>query len=391
MIKVLTAYTCELDDSEKAAEEILGQLALSENRLKNSVALLFCHVEFINQGIMQTVCEKLPFDVLGCSSQFFALPGAADEMLLSVAVLTSNDVEFATGLTDQGLNENNVSSCIEDAYKKTAAILGNEPSLIFAIQPLLFHLSGDVITSALDVACGGLPIFGTCAVDADVKLRNPKTIYRGEAFTNRLALLLLKGPVRPRFFSALFPEKSVFPQDAVITCAKDNQIISINNVPAVLFMENLGIIQRNISSVLYAIPLTVDYPDDKEPSSSEVVIISDIGEGGTLICSRNIQTGGSLNIGSISEAYVLETASAISQSIKKAGGGEGLFMFSCFSRTVTLGGDPLGELKVIQRELKDFSVPYLFLYSGGEICPRKTEHGRSINHFHQYALVACLL
>jgi hypothetical protein len=387
----LTAYTQELDDPEKAAGEILEKLDIEHKALKNSVAILFCHTDFITQGVIRAVCKKLPFDVLGCSSQFLALPGAADEILLSAAVLTSDDVEFAAGITSEGLNENNVYSCVQDAYQKTAALPGAGPSLVFAFEPLLFHLSADVITSALDRACGGLTIFGTCTVDADVKRRPPQVIYRGEAYQDRLALLLIKGQIKTKFFSALFPKKSVFIQDAVITGAKDNLIISINNTPAASFMKNLGFIRYNTSSVLYAIPLIVDYHNNKMPVPPEVVIINDIGKDGTLICSRNMQTGGTLHIGSISEDYVLETAKTIGQSIKKAGEGSGLFIFSCFSRIIALGGKPMGEIKVIQRELKEFPVPYLFLYSGGELCPRIIEQGQMTNHFNQYALVACLL
>jgi small ligand-binding sensory domain FIST len=97
-----------------------------------------------------------------------------------------------------------------------------------------------------------------------------------------------------------------------------------------------------------------------------------------------------LNIGSITAGYVLKSAEVLSHAVKNAGEGEGLFIFSCFSRIVALGGDPMAEIKVIQKELAGFPVPYLFFYSGGEICPVYISQGQMANQFYQYALVACL-
>jgi len=64
MIKMLNVYTQELDDPEKAVREILQPLDIKNSLLKNSAALLFCHVKFIETGVAQAVYKNLPFDVL---------------------------------------------------------------------------------------------------------------------------------------------------------------------------------------------------------------------------------------------------------------------------------------------------------------------------------------
>jgi len=93
MIKVLTASTYELDDAEKAVQEILSQIAPQTALLKNSAAMLFCHIKFIEMGVMEKVCKSLPFDVVGCTSLYFALPNIEGEIMLAVTVLTSDDTD----------------------------------------------------------------------------------------------------------------------------------------------------------------------------------------------------------------------------------------------------------------------------------------------------------
>ena len=386
MINILSAYTRELDDPQKAAQEILLQLNLEKRLLKYSAALLFCHAEFIELGIMQAVCKSLPCAVMGCTSQGFAMNGADDEILLTLNVLTSNDTEFAAGLSE-ALDED-AEKRVESLYQGLLPLLPAKPSLIFAIQPRMLTPSGDILAAALDRACGGVPVFGTCALDEYKKTKQPRTIFNGASYGNRIALLLFSGPVQPRFFAALFPEKEIFPHNAIITDAQENRIYSINNIPALSFFTNIGGIQNKAMETLYAIPLIIDYHNEE---TTEIIVISGIGADGSLICSRNIKRGGVLNIGAITPGYVIETAGKVAQSIKKAGEGQGLFIFSCFSRNVILGGEPMAEIAAIKRELAGFSTPWIFLYSCGELCPQCTENGKPFNRFIQYSLVACLL
>ena len=387
MITFLTAYTREADDPEKAVGEIREKLNLEINGRAHSAALLFCYPDFIESGVMEAVCQSLPCEVLGCTSQYFALPGAADEIMLTVTVLTSDDVEFMTGLSE-ALNPENAGDQVRALYQKTAAAFSVQPSLIFAMQPKMSNMGGDLLSSALYRVCGGTPVFGTCAINANQNIRIPQIMYQGKAYFDRMALLLLKGPVKPRFFASLFPEQSVLAQDAVITAASGNQIISINNVPAASFLGELGLLQNNSLEVTPAIPLIIDYPDGK---SRQVLVLSDVTPEGTVIGSLNVRIGGVLNIGAITADYVLESAQTLIRHIKQDGNSAGLFIFSCFMRTVILGGNSMAEIELIQKELAGFPAPYLLCCSGGELCPQYAESGGMRNRLYQYALIACQL
>ena len=393
MIKVLNASTCELDSHEKAVQDILDQINIQNGLLKNSVGLLFCHIKFIEMGITEKVCEKLPFDVLGCTSLYFAAsapadksaPGTEGDIMLTVTVLTSDDTEFAAGICDP-LTPENVENNINALYQKTASALSGPPAFAFAFPPTMFQLTIDIFAAALDKACGGLPVFGTVALDIGAHIRNPKTIFRGTAYDDRMALLLFKGPVKPYFVFRRFPEGASITQDAVITGANGAELISINNAPAASFLKKIGLIQSVFSQ---AIPLVIA---DSEGNNKEVVVVQKITEEGTLICGRHIPVGGILDIGAITADYVLDSARALIQEITDNGGKTRFsIIISCFLRTIVLGEGATAEVKLIQRELGNSAGGYLYLNSGGELCPRYTKTGETANQALQYAIVACLL
>jgi hypothetical protein len=384
VIKALTAYTYELDDSEKAVQEILSQIDPQKNLLKNSAAMLFCHIKFIEMGVMEKICKSLPFDVVGCTSLYFAVPNIQGEIMLTITVLTSDDTEFAAGVCDP-LAPENVEDNINALYQKTASALSGTPALVFAFPPTMFQLTIDVFASALDKACGGLPVFGTVALDIGAQIRNPKTIYQGAAYADRMVLLLFKGPVEPRFIFRRFPEGASIAQDAVITRADGAELISINNEPAASFLREIGLIQDTFSQ---AIPLVIA---DSDGNNQEVVVVQKITGEGTLICGRHIPVGGILNIGAITADYVFESAKALIRDLKKDEDKTRFtIIISCFLRTIVLGG-AVAEVNLIQQELGDFSGGYLYLNSGGELCPRYAKSGETVNQALQYAAIACQL
>jgi len=387
MIKVLTAYTYELDNPEKAVQDILNQIDIKNSLLKNSIALLFCHVQFIEMGVMEAVCKNLPFDVVGCTSMYFALPSRSGEIMLTLTVLTSDDTEFAAGICEP-LTVENAEDCINTLYQKTASSLGGTPALAFAFPPTMLNVTIDIMAAALDRASGGLPVFGTVALDMDVHIRSPRTIYNGAVYSDRMPLLLFKGPVQPRFFSLRFPEKLSLAQDAVITGASGPKLISINNKPAASFLREVGLLHDDKSAYTHAIPLVIEGSDGVNP---EVVVVQDIDSQGTLICSKHVPVGGILNIGAITDDHILESAKTLIQEIKQDEGGAGIFIFSCLLRSVALGGGAAAEVELIQRELSGYPGSYLYLNSGGELCPQYVKPGKTANQALQYAIIACQL
>jgi len=251
----------------------------------------------------------------------------------------------------------------------------------------MINVTVDVMTAALNSACGGIPVFGTVALDIGVHIRNPISIYRGAAYNDRMPLLLFKGPVEPRFFSVLFPEESSLDQNVVLTKVNGPEIISINNKSAASFFHEIGFLQMNNTNFSQAIPLIIE---DRN-GNKEVVVVQNITPEGTFICGKHIPEGGILNIGAITADHILKSAKTLIQDIKKHESKEGLFIFSCFSRTVVLGEGAMAEVELIQQELAGFPGAYLYINSGGELCPKYTKSGETENQALQYAIIACQL
>jgi hypothetical protein len=93
-------------------------------------------------------------------------------------------------------------------------------------------------------------------------------------------------------------------------------------------------------------------------------------------------------IGSPGSGEVVNTAKNITNAIKKSNG-DATLIFSCVSRSIILT-NLQDEMETIRKELKDSSF-YAFIYSGGEICPVYDEKRGTVNRYHNYAIIACVL
>jgi hypothetical protein len=391
MTQVLTAFSLEPDNAEKAVEDILGQLDLEHKLLKNTVGLLFGYVDFINSGVVKSLCAKLPFDVLGCSSQGFVLHQAAEEVMLTLMVLTSNEAEFSAALSPPLTSQSDTEACIAALYRQAAASLKGSPSLMFLFPPLFPAVLSGRALNALNRESGGIPLFGAIAVDVSTRTRTPIAIFNGEAWEDRIPLLLISGIREFKFFCVALPGQALLPQQAVITAAEANRIITLNEKPAVDYLRKVGLIQGEGSlDIPYVFPVGVNFCDGQPP---RIFVIYSINPDGSITCGGPAPVGSAIYIGSANSDMVLETASHITSLIKdelaKHKEYGGLLIFSCFSRNMTLA-DPSDEMAVIQNHLKDIPLPYLFLYAGGEYCPLYTETGLPVNGFHQYTITACL-
>jgi hypothetical protein len=272
-------------------------------------------------------------------------------------------------------------------YQRLAASLPDPPSLLLSFQPLLKNIGGDLIVNTLDRLSGGVPVFGTCALDIDIGIRSPMTIYNGTAYPDCLALLFVSGPVSPQFIIDSIGEQKTHSQKAVITEAAGNRMISINNIPAAAYLEKLGLISGDSLNMLFAFPVAVE---NIHREKSTVCVILSVEPDGSLVCGSTISAGSTLNISSPSAEAVLKTAANVTRAIKEAQGRDLLFIFSCFSHSIAMV-ESSEEMKFIRRELAGLSFPYLFLYSGGEICPYKNDSGLQSNRYHNYATISCML
>jgi hypothetical protein len=381
MIRLLTAFTFEIDDLFLAAEEIKKQLDVEHSLLANSVGLIFCTKDFIASGAVAAITNALPFETIGCTTHGIAVPGAMGEVMLTVAALTSDDVVFKTGLSDP-LDENGERQ-IEALYRRLSDAPEPPPSLMILCHSTPQYFSGDRTLRIFDRVSGGTPVFGTYALDESAGDRNPVVLYNGTAHPDRLALVAICGDVsESRFVVKTLPAMQFFTQPALVTDARDNRLISINNTPAAEFMKRVGVLSDGTTSAVHGFPLLVD---NKDGTGTKSCAIHDIEEGGVLRCGSNIVKGATLKIVNQMLTEVLRSSEQLIESIKSSGDNRAHLIFSCFGRSAPLL-DLKDEMKLFQENMGE--IAYVFVYSGGEFSPMYDERGGTHNRFHQYSIVS---
>jgi hypothetical protein len=385
MIKTLTAYTMEIDDVEAASAEILKQLDLEKNLLKNSFGILTCFADYIDSGAVEAVCKKLPFEVIGGTVLANECSGEIGQMMLSVMVLTSDDIKFSCALSGE-IDQQDISSLdreIAAAYNKASSAFGEKPSLLFTFTPLFFNIAGDFIVDAFDKASGGTPLFGTLASDHTVGYEKVRSIYNGKAYDKRIAVAAFFGEVNPDFYIASVSYDKVLKQRAFITKSKGNILIEVNGVPAGEYMRSIGLSPENLTNY-NAVPFMVTFKDSAEPTARGIFHLT---EDGNYVCGGIMPEGAVLSVGTISHDEVLSTTQKLLSGHDKEEKYGGMLTFSCIARNMILGMDSEAEMGVVKKMLP--KIPHTCNYSSGEICPVYDKNGKLQNRFHNYTFVAC--
>ncbi len=383
MIRMLTAFTDEVDEREFAVQSILEQLNCEKSMLRNSVAMLFCHPECIDTGVMKAVCDALPCDVVGCTTLASGTAGKAGVLGLSVALLTSDDAHFSA--TMSGPLTSDPGANVLGAFTRACAGRPGKPALAIAFAPLMVDIGGEVIADALFKAVGDIPVFGTTACDHTAVYDQSYTILNGKAEKTAACLLLVYGDIRPRFVYKIISDRKIQKQKAIITGSNGSLLREVNGIPLMQYLETLGISKNNGIENIGVVPFIVDYNDGNPPVARAMYTVT---PEGYAVCGGRMPEGSTLAIGRLDMEDVLETAETATREVMGADVPDVLLLFPCMSRNLVLGSEFKAELDAFERTVGG-RVPYLAVYSGGEKCPALTNDGRLVNCFHNFTVAAC--
>jgi hypothetical protein len=385
MIQMMTAYTEEVDEAEDALNEILGQIDLSTLK-KNSVGFITCHFDFINTGFIKELCRKLPFDVIGMTTLASANPHGLSMYALSLTVLTSDDVIFETAMTG-ALNPNDYRKNMETAYSDAAGKLPGKPSLIITFFPFFREISGAVMHHAFDEVCGGVPFWGSLATDPDIGYLHSKVFHNGDVSYDGMVMALFYGPVDPEFIVVSLPSQNIRKDRGQITGSDGCVLREINGVPALKYLENMGVLIMKDASI--TTPLMVYYEGSCEPVALGIYNLND--DGG-LLCAGEMTKGASIAVGQITNEGILSTAAESLNRVLACGKRNSALFLPCVTRYVMLMPNHDAELELIAEKMENGRVmPFMAGYSGGEICPVRDESGVLRNRFHNYTFTACVI
>jgi Uncharacterized conserved protein len=384
-MKILSAFTFELDEVELAVSEILEQLDLDKSLLAHSVGIVTCHPDFIDSGVLAAVSKALPFDVVGSTSLASATKGESGIEILTLAVLTSDTVTFTTVLTESLWDDQ--AGPIKEAYENALTTLPEKPALILTYQPMMNHVGGEKLTTEISRISNGIPLFGTLTCDHNFDFSQAYSICNGECYKDRLIMVLFNGPIFPKFFHISIEVKDRLQQKAVITDSAVNMLKTVNDKPALEYLSSLGLARNGAIEGAVAIPFLVDYNDGTQPICRGVFMIS---EEGWVVCGGDVPKGALLSTATLDYDDVIYTSGKVLDAIlKSADESNGLLIVSCNSRSVAMGTEPLAEMDLVHKRIGKV-LPYHMLYSGGEICPVYSEDGNTKNRFHNFSFTACL-
>ena len=385
MIKTFVAHTTELDDDNLAVNQILAQIELGKNLMKNTIGIISCHYEFVNSGIYNAVCKALPFSVVGTISSSQSVPGFSASLLLTLMVLTSDDVSFVKTLTPSLLE--NPTQVISDSYK--AACNNCKPSLILAYAPFILQNCGDDYVSVLTEVSGGTPCFGTLAVDDTLDFSCCFMLADGQQYLDRMVMVLLFGDIRPKFFVANISDSRILEKSAFITKSAGSVLMEVNERPVLEYFEDLGLLDAtNTQYAMTSLPFLLDY-NDGTPKVSKIFIM--LTPEKYAICNGAMPMGSTLYMATAdSDDIMLTTGEAVDKILDYTDDASVLLIYSCIGRIMTLGSEQFKEMDLVYKKIGE-NIPYLMACSGGEICPAQISQEKAINRFHNNAFIACIL
>ena len=388
MLKVMTAYTLEIDDEEIAVEELLSQLDLDELK-KNSIGIMSCHYECLNSGVYEAVYEALSFNIVGATSSSQGVPGQNSPLMIALTVITSDDVEFATMVTPNIVE--NVSEVIEQTYLATHQNSGRKeaPGLILAFAPFLLSNCGDDYVNALSRVSGDVPCFGTLSVDDTLDFANCYVFADGKAYKEELVAVLLYGNIEPKFFIANISPNNTINKTALITKSHKHLLMEINDRPIIEYFEDLGLAKAVGSQyAMTSLPLLLDYNDGTPLVAKQFIKMNDDGSG---ICASEMPVGSTIYMAVADKQDVIDSTIATVEDIRANMKDASLMLaYTCVGRYMVLGADSKMAVDIFDERIGD-ELPFLFACSGGEMCPTQIEGKVATNRFHNNSLVVCLI
>ncbi|MCL2159004.1 MAG: FIST C-terminal domain-containing protein [Oscillospiraceae bacterium] len=388
MIKTKTAQTAELDDENLAIEQIKAQLEMEGGYLKSTVGIVSCHYEFVHSGVFKAICDALPFDVVGAISSSQAVSGEVGSLLLTLTVLTSDDLKFSKILTPSLLEE--PGKAIAESYRAGCIDLKEEkPALILTFAPFILQNTGDEYVNVLTEASGGVPCFGTITVDDTMDFSNCFVLVNGEHYREQMAMLLIYGDISPKFYVANISEDKMLEKSAVVTKSAGPVLMEVNERPVIDYFEDLGLVEASETQyAMTSLPFLLDY-NDNTPKVSKIFV--SLTPEKYAICAGAMPEGSTLYMATSDKEDILFTTGEVMDAIKKdMGDASALLAYSCISRSMTLTSDQFKEMELVDKKLGG-KLPFMMVTSGGEICPTQTSKEKAINRFHNNAFIACLL
>lgn len=388
MIQTYALSTSEIDVTDAALADIAGQME-AVTLLKNTVGIAICHYDFVYSGVYAALCEALPFPVIGFTTFSQANPISRGLFDLTLTILTSDDVRFATAYGDLATEgDRPYDAIVQDTYRKAAGNTGETPSLLFSFLSMQLPFTGDAYLRYIDVLNGGVPHFGALAIGEDDTSENTFVLSGDQVLRQGFVMLLMFGDVQASFYFGNYPEENLLEQSATVTRASGNCVQELSGLPAVEFLRRNGFeAGEEAKDGLLTVPFLYHAPNDRTLVARTMFDYTDDGH---ALFFGEIPEESVFRIGTITTDEMLcETQKTVHRAVTENPEATAFFVFSCMGRYIALGLDTTSELDIATTEIPA-GKPYLMCYAGGEICPIQ-QPAQINNRFHNSSIVVCVL
>lgn len=386
MLKSYALCTSEADVPQIAVQEILAQLS-EISLLENSVGVVSCHYDFINNGILSALTDVLPFRLIGITTFYQTTQRTSGLFELSITVLTGDDVSFALGYCgDEKSGE--PAERVRAAYAAARGTGAENPALIFSYLSLNRNGTGDGYLRALDAVSGGTPCFGAVTTGDDESLQNLYVVCGGEVLSEGFAMLLITGNVEAEFAVGHFADEKLLEMAYTVTESDADVVRRLNDQVAIDYLKRNGIeFDYSDMDAVSTVPYLIRRPGE------DVYIaraLRKYAKSGEMEFMGEVPQGSILRAGTVTTEDILLVSRDTAESVTaRCGDAAALFMYSCVGRFIALGLDTTAELDHVSAAMPE-GVNYSACYAAGEICPIRKD-GRLVNTYHNSSFVVCAI
>ncbi|GBU26223.1 hypothetical protein R83H12_02917 [Fibrobacteria bacterium R8-3-H12] len=392
MIKSYSIIINEVDEIELALEELRSQLSTLK-LMENTVGIVTVNKDFVVSGVYSAVAASIPFPLVGMTSYSQIVNGKIGTFLFSIMVLTSNDCEFACGMSEPIPDTGEVREQVQKCYKDLHSKLNGDVKLVFLYPSLMYGHYPYQYIKALTEIDNSIPIFGSLS-NGEIRdvVTAARTLHCESISSSQTAMLLISGNVKPKFYvSPITKEAITMPDIGVVTAAEGNFLREINNIKAQEFLEKMNLKPDSAcQKIIMFSHFVADEKNEKGEIISSVVksLAKPKDDGYIFVCG--IQVGSSLSAISFTSEVVMETAKNVLEQIKAKHKEGTLLIYSCLGRRAALLNEPCKEFELMSKILGN-NFNYMATCSGGEICPTSATETEVVNNEHNETLIACVL
>jgi hypothetical protein len=385
MIKMMTAFTTEVDIAETAVAELKAQLE-KYTLLTNSVGFVHCHNEFVASGVLEAVCAALPFETAGISCSLPAVNGSSAQLALTLTVLTSDSCTFAVA----DFNTTGAESVYPHITAAAKKLVKNDagkaiyPALVMPYITFMSYASGDMSVRTLSEALPGVPLYGSLPISDELDFTGSYTIYNGVCSEHGGSLVAIYGDIHPTFRLTSASEGTILNTGGRVDRVEGNVLYEIDGMRAWDYIKEKGIATTESYRNMVTQPIIFKNPDGSQTMRNFLDVDF---ENGTIILAGDVYEGSKIDFAIITPDDVRNSAKAIASEIESAAKNASVvFLYSCATRLWTLGTNIEDEIDIISRILED--KVFSFAYSGGETVPLLV-NGSYLNTFQNNNLTVC--